>query len=387
MKVAYFDCFSGISGDMCLGALVDAGAPFDELLRRLNTLDLGSYELKKGKVMRGGISATRVEVAVSGDVPPRRFSDIRAIIEGSGLSSKIKKEATAIFRRLFDAEAAIHGTAAEDLHLHELSATDCIIDIAGTLVCLDLLGIEEVVASPLNLGGGMVSTAHGLIPAPAPATLALLEGRPVYSSGIQRELTTPTGAAIITAAARTFGPMPAMTLGSTGNGAGAFDLGEQPNILRVFVGERTGESRTEGVVDERVTVIETNIDDMNPQVYEYVMEKLFGAGALDVTLSTVIMKKGRPGIQVQVLCRDESAEKITRLLFEETTTLGVRYHRAGRTCLQREVRKVDTMFGKVRFKTASSGGIQKASPEYEDCRKIAARSGVPLIEVLRRVRS
>jgi uncharacterized protein (TIGR00299 family) protein len=390
VRIAYFDCFSGISGDMCLGALVDAGVPLKKLREGLNALHLVSYEIRRQKVKRGGISATRIEVIVKKGEPTRRLADISTIIGDSDLPPNIKKRGLRIFGKLFQAERKVHGGRLKDLHLHELSATDCIIDIIGTLLCLDILGTREVISSPLNLGGGTVSSEHGLLPVPTPATSQLLKGKPVFSTGIQKELTTPTGAAIITETATSFGHFPKMTVDSTGNGAGGHILKEQPNILRVFIGDKTIKSHNghhKGGSNELVSVIETNIDDMNPQVYEYLMERLFNEGALDVFLSTVIMKKSRPGILLQVLAYPASRERLIDILFEETPTLGIRFHETERICLEREIKKIDTEFGSVRFKVVTTDGYRKAVPEYEDCRRIAEKTGLSLIDVMKMLKS
>jgi len=386
VKIAYFDCFSGISGDMCLGALVDAGVPLESLREGLGTMNVVSYGIRRRKVKRGGITATRIEVIVKKDEPARKFADVSSIIEDSGLSKNIKKKGLRIFRRLFQAEGKVHGGRLKDLHLHELSATDCIIDIIGTLLCLEILGIEEVVSSPLNLGGGTVSTEHGLLPVPTPATSRLLIGTPVFSSGVRKELTTPTGAAIITETATSFGPCPEMTVDRIGTGAGGHNLREQPNILRVFIGDTTPGTYNRKRPSERITVIETNIDDMNPQVYEYLMDRLFKEGALDVFLSTVIMKKSRPATLLQVLAYPPSRDRLMDILFEETPTLGIRFHETERICLEREVKEMDTEFGPVRFKLVSAGRHKKAVPEYEDCRRIAEETGLSLIDVMKKLR-
>jgi len=390
VRIAYFDCFSGISGDMSLGALVDAGAPLDKLREGLNAMDLVTYDIRRRKVKRGGISATKIEVVVKKDEPTRSFDDISTIIEDSDLPPNIKKSGLRIFRRLFQAERRVHGGRLKDLHLHELSATDCIVDIIGTLLCLKILGIKEVVSSPLNLGGGTVSSEHGLLPVPAPATVQLLKGKPVFSTGIQKELTTPTGAAIITETATSFGHFPEMTIDSTGTGAGGHILKEQPNILRVFIGNKTikpHKGHHKRGSSELVTVIETNIDDMNPQVYEYLMERLFKEGALDVFLNTVIMKKSRPGILLQVIAYPATRERLVNIMFEETPTLGIRFHETERIYLEREIKEMDTEFGPVRFKVVDTDGYRKAVPEYEDCRRIAEKTGLSLIDVMKMLKS
>lgn len=385
--IAYFDCPSGISGDMILGALVAAGVEPEELRKGLACLPVEGYKLRVRSVKRAGLKATKVDVVVDKwtdrrrhDTGTKRWKDIRGVIEGSSLPDDIKQKGLFIFRRLFRAEAKVHGKRLQDVRLHELGAIDCIVDIFGALIGLDILGIKTIYSSPLNLGSGTVETAHGRLPIPAPATVELLQDVPVYSSDILFELTTPTGAAIISSLAADFCPMPEMRISSVGIGAGDRDFQEQPNILRLFICQAPAEG------SGHVTVIETNIDDMNPQVYEYLMERLFKAGALDVFLTQVIMKKGRPGIKLTVLSGDREREEIIRLILKETTSIGLRFYRAERITLQREIKSIDTEFGRVRVKTSVLGGeIEKTSPEYEDCKRIARRYGIPLLEVMKAV--
>ncbi|MDO9289729.1 MAG: LarC family nickel insertion protein, partial [Thermodesulfovibrionales bacterium] len=349
MKTAYFDCSSGISGDMCLGALVDAGVPIKKLEQELRKIPIKGYKLRAKKVKRAGFRATKVDVVLQSEVRSqkpevRRWKDIETIIKKSRLSDNIKQKGLKIFKRLFEAETRVHGERFDNVHLHELGAVDCIVDIMGTLICLDIIGIEKVYASPVNIGGGSVKTEHGTLPVPAPATVEIFRsqspsatrrgeksvsfgdslGREVrsqiYSDGTNFELTTPTGAVIIREIASGFGNMPGMSIEKIGIGAGGRDFKGKANVLRIFVGESRGQ-RAESR-EQTITVIETNIDDMNPQVYEYVMERLFKAGALDVFLTQVIMKKGRPGIKLSVLCNDSDKEKMMRIMFEETTTIG-----------------------------------------------------------------
>lgn len=387
MKVAYFDCFSGISGDMCLGALLDAGIPLPVLKEELRSLHLDSDEIKEATVTRGGLRAKKIDVITGKDEPHRSFSDISEIITASDLPQDIKEKGLRIFGRLFEAEARVHGGKAEEIHLHELSGTDCIIDIIGTLVCLKKLKIEKVISSPLNIGGGMVTTEHGLLPVPTPATAELLKKAPLYSTGIRRELTTPTGAVIISGLAAEFRPFPEMKLEATGYGAGGYNLDEQPNLLRVFTGQmvETGGEELNGLTTERLLTIETNIDDMNPQAYGYVMKRLFAEGALDVYLLNTIMKKTRPGTILNVLCHPKERERLIGIILQETPTLGVRYHESERVCLEREIEKVETEFGMVHYKSVSTGEFKKSVPEYEDCLKIAEDTGIPLIEVMKRL--
>src|SRR4030067_3686290 len=317
--IAYFDCSSGISGDMILGALVDAGLPPHKLKKSLSSLPIKGYKLSINSVKRAGFLATKVDVEIQGargkGQGARKWKDIEKIIRTSKLSDDIKQKGLSIFKRLFEAEAKVHGERFDRIHLHELGAIDCIIDIFGTLIGIDILGIKKIYSSPLNLGSGTVKTGHGILPVPAPATAELLKNVPVYSSDINFEVTTPTGAVLISMLADGFGLMPNIQVSKIGTGAGSKAFKKQPNVLRLFIGQDTEHRKqiTDNSPlsplslrgDERgVTVIETNIDDMNPQVYEYVMEKLFKSGALDVFLTQVIMKKGRPGIKLTVLCNE-----------------------------------------------------------------------------------
>ncbi|MDO8282365.1 MAG: nickel pincer cofactor biosynthesis protein LarC [Thermodesulfovibrionia bacterium] len=419
--IAYFDCFSGISGDMILGALVDAGVSLEALKKELSKLPVSGYELKVKKVKRSGFSATKVDVVLynpsqspltkgglkGGQPSAKKWKDVQKIIKTSSLSQDIKAKGLLIFKRLFEAEAKVHGEKIQDVHLHELGAIDCIVDIFGALIGLDMLGITEIYSSPLNVGGGTVKTAHGILPVPAPATLELLKGVPIYSSGVEHELTTPTGAVIISSLSKGFMPFPDMKVSGTGIGAGGKDLKEQPNVLRILIGENTplpllkaptvGLDRGEnfptlkkgekgGFSDKNITVIETNIDDMNPQVYEYVMKRLFKTGALDVWLTNIIMKKGRPGIKLTVICDDGKRDELSKVIFTETTSIGIRFYTAGREVLAREIKSVKTKFGNINVKVSSlDGKILKTTPEYDDCKKIAKKHGIPLLEVMKKV--
>lgn len=385
--ILYFDCFSGMSGDMTLGALVDAGVPLRELERRLSLIPIKGYKLKAAKVKRAGISATKVDVvlkrsAISGQQSAKRWKDIEKIIKGSRLSAKIKDKGLFIFKRLFEAEAKVHGGRYDTVHLHELGAVDCIVDIFGTLIGLDILDIKKIYSSPLNLGSGMIKTEHGIMPVPAPASIELLKGTPVYSSDIKFELTTPTGAVLVSSLASGFGPLPEMIVAKTGCGAGNKNFKDRPNILRLFIGDEIKKKRA----DDEITVIETNIDDMNPEVYEYVMDKLFTAGALDVFLTQIIMKKGRPAVKLTVLSEEAKKDKMISIILKETTSIGLRFYNAGRKVLQREIRKVKTKYGMIRVKESRLGDeIVKVSPEYEDCKKIAKKHDIPLLEVMKMV--
>jgi uncharacterized protein (TIGR00299 family) protein len=376
VKLAYFDCFSGISGDMCLGALVDAGVSLEVLKRELRKLPVRGFSLSGEKVERGGMAATKVHVKARGK-GSRRWKDVREIIEGSALSPGVKARGLSVFKSLFQAEARVHGKRYDRVHLHELGALDAMVDIMGTLILVERLGIGEVCASAVNMGGGSTRTSHGTIPVPSPAAAELLKDVPVYSSRDDFELTTPTGAALIRALATDFGPLPAMRVEEVGVGAGNKDFADMPNILRVFVG--TGGPGG----GEEVMVMETNLDDMDPRVVGYVAERLLEAGALDVWLTQVVMKKGRPGVKLSVLARREHRPGLQDIIFRETTTLGVRMWSAGRVTLGRNIRKVNTRFGTIRLKEAVlEGAVLRSVPEYEDCVRAARKHGVPLREVM-----
>ncbi|HOU12136.1 MAG TPA: nickel pincer cofactor biosynthesis protein LarC [Anaerolineae bacterium] len=452
MKIAYFDCIAGASGDMILGALVDAGLPLETLRERLSALHLADFELRARRVAKNAFAATKVDVIVADDVPERRLADIEAIVMDSDLAPQIKERAVAIFRRMGETEANIHGTTLADVHLHELGGVDTIVDVVGALVGLDGLGIEQVVVSSVPLGRGFIRGAHGQIPLPAPATVALLKGAPVVGSPLEMETVTPTGAALLTSLASSFGPIPPMTLQAIGYGAGSRDL-PIPNVIRLLIGESTPTPKPQAphphphdhgpehphdhghehdhehphqhdhghdyphthdhehphehnhphdhdhehsVTPQSpstfyrlpstipLSVLETNIDDLNPEIYGYVMEKLFEAGALDVYLSPIQMKKNRPATLLRVLCRPDDVQTMTAILFVETTTLGVREQTVARHALPRVIEHVDTPYGPVHVKVAElPDGTTKRAPEYEDCRQLAAQHGVPLREVYR----
>ena len=377
MRIAYFDCIAGASGDMILGALLDAGLPEASLRQGLAALRLAEFDLRCSKALKNGFSATRVEVIVAQDESERRLADIEALVTGSDLAEPIRQQALAIFRRLVQVEAGIHNRPMEQVHLHELGGVDTIVDVVGALVGLEKLGVEKVYASPLPLGRGFISGAHGQIPLPAPATLALLQGVPVVGSPIDKELVTPTGAALLTSLAESFGPIPPMTLASVGYGAGGWDL-PIPNVLRLLIGDAASGPATL----ESLVMLETNIDDLNPEIYDYVMGRLFAAGALDVFFADIQMKKNRPATLVQVLCRPGDAPALSAILFAETSTLGVRQHLVSRQALPRAIRTLETPYGPVQVKIAWwAEGKAKAAPEYEDCRRLAEQHGAPLREV------
>jgi len=442
MRIAYLECFSGISGDMFLGALVDAGVPPRVLQETVAALDVSAKleaRLEISRVVRSGISATKVDVYVHGekDLPRdeyweqqrehehehsqggrhehhdhehshshpgevsrtrvsaphehehshghshgRGLTEIRQIISKAGISDSAKNIAIAIFEALGAAEAKIHNTSIESVHFHEVGAVDAIVDIVCAAVGTEALGVDEIECSPLNVGGGTVKCAHGTFPVPAPATVELLKDASVYSSGVQAELVTPTGAAIVKTLASRFAAFPEMKIEKSGYGAGSRDFPGHPNVVRLTVGEAASSLATK-TASETITVLEANLDDLNPQVFGYVMDRLLEEGALDAFGMPVQMKKNRPGTLLTVLCKPEDASKLTQIIFTETTTLGVRQRDEVRQTLARRWENVDTQWGEVRIKIASMNGtVTNYAPEYEDCRRIAAEQHVPLKTVM-----
>jgi uncharacterized protein (TIGR00299 family) protein len=380
MKAAYFDCFSGISGDMTLGALVDAGCPLQLLRSKLQGLQVPGWQIFAEKVWKNGMSATHVRVTTEDTHTHRSLSTILNIIASSNLDKTVKQRASAIFTKLGEAEAVVHDVPLEKIHFHEVGAVDAIVDIVGACIGFSELGIEKFVCSPLNVGGGTAKMAHGILPVPAPATARLLVDKPTYSNGAQKELVTPTGAAIVATLCDSFGPQPAMSVSAVGYGAGTADLEGQPNVLRIMVGEARSEADAHGGT---IRVLEANLDDMNPQIFGYLLEKAITAGALDVFATPIYMKKNRPATLVTILCKPEDEDNFQQMLFAETTTLGVRSHLVERRALPREWVKVATRFGEVRIKLSrSEGQIRHASPEFDDCRKLAEDNKVPLHEVM-----
>ena len=374
MRICYLDAFAGISGDMTVGALLDAGAPAKALMDALASLNTGArFEITK--TARRGIAASKFHVHVP-DEPAkhRHLPYILKLIQGAGLSDRAKANACAVFQKLGEAEASVHGVPIEKVHFHEVGAVDSIADIVGACVALDLLQVDRVHASAINVGSGTVHTEHGVLPVPAPATASLLAGKPIYARGPETELTTPTGAAIAATLAQSFGAMPSLSISSIGYGAGDKDFPQHANVLRVLVGEAT--SAPEATL---VTVIEANIDDSSPQVLGHTLELLIEAGALDASLSPLQMKKNRPASLLRVIAKPEDEEKLVAILFRETSTLGLRTYSAGRRVLERRIVTVKTPYGDVRMKVAG----EKAAPEFEDCRAIAKSTGVPLQTVLR----
>lgn len=380
--IGYFDCFSGISGDMVLGALVDAGADLGAIERELRKLKLPGWSISAEKVQRRAIFATHVKVESSETHHHRGLSVILRMIDEAGFSSRATERAKKIFTRLGEAEAYVHQMPIEKVHFHEVGAVDSIIDIVGAAIGFELLGLDEFACSALDVGAGQVNTAHGLLPVPAPATAELLKGAPSYSSGILKELVTPTGAAIATTLASSYEKIPRMTLRAIGYGAGTADLAEKPNVLRLMVGEREASEPGE-YWSAPVTVIETNVDDMSPQIYGYFAERAMAAGALDVFSTPVQMKKNRPGMLVTILSEPDKVAALIDLVFRETTSIGVRTHEAQRKILEREVVSVATEFGDVHVKLSRmNGSLLNATPEYDDCQRIAAERSVPLKKVM-----
>jgi uncharacterized protein (TIGR00299 family) protein len=386
MKIAYFDCFSGASGDMILGALLDAGLPLEHLKQELAKLGLSHYSVNKTAVVKNGIRGSQALIRVEQDHHHhhRHLSDITAIIEKSTLAPVIKKDGIRIFRRLAEAEARVHDTSPESIHFHEVGAMDAIIDVVGSVIGIHTLGIDTIICSPLHVGSGTVECAHGTLPVPAPATAELILGKPVYSTGIQGELLTPTGAAILTTLASDFGSLPPMTVEQIGHGAGTADL-SIANMLRVFIGSALQPDKTFAV--EQTATIETTIDDMNPQIYGYIIEKVLQMGAMDIFCMPVQMKKNRCGTLVTILCRPEMVTSLSDFLFRETTTIGLRWHLDNRFTLQRAFTTVETRFGTISCKTASHGNeVINVTPEYEDCKRVAIEQKVPLKAVLEEAR-
>ncbi len=387
MTILYLDCYTGISGDMTVAALLDLGVPLEHLSAELDKLGLppGSYELSTSRTERQQIPALKFDVAVHDHHTHRHYAGIDDLISGSSLAEPVKERARLIFRRLAEAEALVHGVAIEEVHFHEVGAIDSIIDIVGTAICLEFLGVKTVYAAALPLGSGFVETSHGRLPVPAPATAELLKGLAVHGECGPGERVTPTGAAIVAALASGFGKQPAMVLEKTGCGAGGKDFADCPNILRAFLGHSGADDKN----NDDVIVAETNIDDSTPELLGYAMERLFEGGALDAYFTPIQMKKGRPGVMVSFLCRPGQLDQLSQLLLSETTAIGLRYYRADRIVLQRRIVEQPTGFGTVRFKEVidSSGKVLRRSPEYEDCRRIAREKGIPCLEVMELLQS
>lgn len=383
MKIAYFDCFSGISGDMTVGALLDAGLKIETLEKELKKLGLSGYQLEVNKVTKKGISATKFKVKIKEEGVERRFKDILTILEESKLDEEIKKETKKIFFNIAKAESKIHQKDIDKIHFHEIGGLDSIIDITSAVIGIKTLGIDEIYSSALPVGKGFVKCAHGVIPVPAPATLELLKNIPTYSRGIESEMITPTGAAIISTLAKSFGKRPLMKIERIGYGAGEKEF-TIPNLLRVCIGEKTlkDENLKDDYVSDEVVLIETNIDDMNPEFYDYIMEKMFSQGALDVFLTPIQMKKNRPAHMLSIIVYEQNLKEILEVLFSESTTLGVRVREIKRLRLNQQNFMAETKYGKIKVKVGMfKGKIKNIAPEYEDCKKMAKQHQVPLKEV------
>ncbi len=378
MKTLYFDCFAGASGDMILGALVAAGVEPEALLEHLQSLHVPGWKIDFETVDRSGISSTYAHVQTAHEHAHRHLGDVLKIIYGSGLNDRVKDRAARIFSRLAEAESRVHNQPIEKIHFHEVGAIDAIIDVCGAAVGFDLLAIEDFVSSPLRVGFGMAQMAHGRFPIPPPAVAELLKGKPIYAGDIEGEFVTPTGAAIIATVCDRFENIPAMKIQAGGYGAGTRNPKGFPNALRVFIGELDAP----GDSDETLLMIETNIDDMSPQLFGHVMDRAFELGALDCYLTNTQMKKNRPGILVSILCRPNDREKFLKLLFAETTTIGARSYEVQRRALARETIRVQTQFGPIDVKVAKgNNGAVNAMPEFEQCRAAAAAADVPLVKV------
>lgn len=373
MKICYLDAFSGISGDMTVGALIDAGADPGALFCMIDSLGLGA-KLEVENTVRHGIQASKFRVIGGDGKRHRHLSQILDLIANTKMPEQVKQKASAVFQRLGEAEAKVHGIPLDKVHFHEVGAVDSICDILGACAAFDLLGVEAIYSSPINVGSGTVQTEHGVLPVPAPATAELLTGTPVYSRGPELELTTPTGAAIASTLAKHFGSLPPMRITATGYGAGDKDFQEHANVLRVLIGDTTGAAEATDVA-----VIEANIDDSSPQVLGYAMERLLECGALDVTIEPVLMKKNRPGSLIRVIARPEDRETLAQVMFAETSTLGLRIYAAERRVKARHSIEIQTPHGTVRIKIAEDGSF---APEYEDCRKLAHETGIPLKQIL-----
>lgn len=376
MRIAFFDCFAGISGDMILGALVDAGLDLEALKDTLSALPVSGYEITCTRVLKRGIAATSVIIHCQEQQTHRNLQDILRLLSESTLPPNVIKRSMQTFRRLAQAEAQVHGTTPDQIHFHEVGAVDAIIDIVGCMIGLERLGIDYIGASRLPTSYGRIECTHGIFPVPAPATLELLRGVPTFPSGLEGELVTPTGAALLTTLASHFGDIPPLTIDRIGYGAGRKDF-PIANVLRLIIGESTAP-----LPEESMTLIETNIDDMNPEIFEYVMQRLLESGAADVYLTPVYMKKNRPGVVISVLAHNSDVHRLTDILLAETTTLGVRFFEFHRRCLERETLDVNTPFGEITVKVGRRGeAIVNIAPEYDDCRAAAARYQIPIHQV------
>lgn len=380
MRIAYFDCIAGISGDMALAALIDAGADFDELRLHLAKLPLEPFDLDVEETDQHGLRATRVTVRASSAGVIRTYASIRALLDAADLPPEALRLAQRIFRGLAEAEARVHRKEVDNVTFHEVGAVDSIVDIAGTALALSMLGIERVFASAVPTGLGMTKTEHGVMPIPGPAVVELLRGAPMYSKGVAAELTTPTGAAILAATVEGFGELPPMRIESVGYGAGTHRL-DFPNVLRILVGPAESAVASTGNESEQL-MLETNVDDLNPELYEYVLERVFAAGAQDAWLVPIVMKKGRPAVTIRVLCAPDREAEMRQIIFRETGTLGIRSAAVSKTTLDRDTVKVETTHGAVAVKIGVlDGRVVTVAPEYEDCARVAREAGVPVKDV------
>ncbi len=408
MRIAYLDMFAGIAGDMVLGAFVSAGLDPNRIKSEIDKLGLGNIELRVRKIVRSGITAMKVDVVVAGEIEKvedlgadihhhrhkhshddshhadehgRSYLEIKHLLESSPLSERVKRDSLEVFRRLAEAEARIHDTTVEKIHFHEVGAADSIVDIVGTAVCMELFGIEAVYTSPIRVGsGGYIEAKHGVLPVPAPAALEILTGYPVIFNDIPHELTTPTGAAIVAALSKGVLNDREMEIGMIGYGAGSREMERLPNLLRVVIGE------IGSVTDEdHVVVVETNMDDINPQLIPHIIEKVISAGATDAYVTAVMMKKGRPGFLLTVLMSEPIMEKVSNEIFAQSTTLGLRIQYVRRSKLRRDSKTIRTSFGDVKVKVSSVDGKMRVAPEFEECKRIAGEKGMPLVEVMQRL--
>ena len=378
MNIAYIDCFSGVSGDMFLGALIDCGLPRKLLKQELSGLSLSPYTIRFSSEQRMHISGCRVHIKTNTKKHPHRnLATIKRIISKSHLNPQVKQLSISVFERLAQVESKIHRTKVAEIHFHEVGALDSIIDIVGTAIGINYFNLDRIYASPLPLGSGFTVSEHGVIPLPAPATLALLKGVPVFGTPVRAELVTPTGAALLTSLTKRYGPMPPMKITKIGYGVGSRIIEDRPNTLRIIVGEQHDEHET-----DQVLILEAHIDDMIPEMYDYLMERLLKQGALDVSFSPLQMKKNRPGILLKVICSPEKKDACTTTIFQESTTSGIRFYQADRIKLIRKTRVITTPYGRLSVKVFTTpGGGYFASPEYEQCKKIAKKNGIPLKKV------
>lgn len=384
MRTLYFDCFSGASGDMINGALIDLGVGLDRLKEELGKVPVRNYEIHTAPTTRSGVRGIKFDVHVQDETQPeRRLPAILSLIQGSSLPEPVVKMAERAFRRLGAAEAKAHGVSIQDVHFHEVGAVDAIVDIVGACIGFHLLGVERFLSSPLNVGRGMVGCSHGRMPVPVAATAELLKGARIYATDVEAELVTPTGAAIISAVCEEYGPLPEMRLERSGYGAGTKEFPDWPNVIRLLLGETEAVASQGSALSEKITVIQATIDDMSPEVFGYLMEKALAAGAVEIFYTPAQMKKDRPATQLTVLCRKEDRERLIELIFRETTTIGLRYQEVERRILQRRVVEVPTTYGSIGVKVSYLGDkVVNFAPEYAHCKAAAERYNVPLREVM-----